>query len=468
MMGDGSARQFLVLSMVTLVTALTGGSSQATTPALALLRPVLALALVTTIMLPDGRDWRGLRAPATILALFALSMLLQLIPLPSRWWLGLAGHARYALAVEASGASALPLSLSPDLTLNSLFALMPAAVVIAAYAAMRPAHRWATAWLAAGVAGLSLIFAIGQIGGQGVGLYLYRGQQDYVAGLLANRNHQAVLLASALPVLAVLARAVIGRRHGRLTAIVLAGLAIVMLPMILLTGSRQGLALAALALFCAVPLLPLPAVRPGAPSSLSRRTILVALLGLVGALVVIALLSGRAASIERLWGAGGVEGDPRLLNWPTVMAMTRDFFPTGIGYGAFDPVHRGFEPDAVLNAGYFNHAHNDLLEVVLTGGLPGALLAVSFVGFLIARGAAVFGRDAATSRRSAYLDRAGLIVTVLFLLASLVDYPLRAPIVDIVVALAVCWLAAPPELPVHRARRSRERSGARLHARATA
>lgn len=452
-MADASARQFAVLAIVAAFIALTGGSSRPIPPLIAL-RPALAVALVASLALPGPRDWRGLLAPAALLLLLAASMLVQLMPVPVSWWLGLAGHGRYAVGVALGGAAALPVSLTPDLTLNSLLALMPAALALVSYAAMRPSHRWATVWIAVALAGLSLLFSLAQIGGQ---LYIYRPAQDDVAGLLANRNHQAVLLGAMLPLLAVLARKVVARPHGPVIAAGLGALGAIVLPVILLTGSRQGMVLAAVALVAAVMLAPKPV---GRAASKWRVAMIVA--GSVAALVLAGVATGRAASIDRLLGGRTIGEDVRVRNLPTVIAMTRDFFPVGSGYGSFDPVYRGFEPNALLVGTFFNHAHNDLLEIVLTGGLLALLLVGALLTHLAVRGTRAF-RDVDRSRRSYFLDRAGFAVAGFFLATSLVDYPLRTPLCSFVFALALCWVSAPPA-PQRRVRTSGSRNGVRVAA----
>lgn len=488
MTGDASARRFVILAVVMVVAAFTGGSSRATAPTLIFLRPALAFALVMLAVLPGPRDWRGLRFPAILLGLFAASMVLQLLPVPANWWLSLPGHARYTVAVRASGVSTLPLSLSPDLTLNSLMALMPAACVLLAYAGMRTDHRRATVWLAVAMAIISLAFALAQLGGKGGVGYIYGGQQDYVAGILANRNHQALLLCATLPLLAVLARQTVSMRQprsqagghgasqppGRAIVVLIAVLGAIMVPMILLTGSRQGLALAVAAILAAILLAPKPAARstgrpaarspagglfPRVIAQVSGRWLIVALVLAVAALLVLAIVSGRAVSVERLMAPGIVTDDARLRNLPTVLAITRLFQPFGIGYGTFEPVYRGFEPDALLHASYFNHAHNDLIETVMTGGLAAVGLILGLFVLIVRRGAAMLRGEAARSRQAGFLDRAGLVVVLLVLAASLVDYPLRTSVVTLVFTLALCWMSAVPALSAGRTRRRRPDSG---------
>ncbi len=423
---------------------------------LVLLRAVLALALVACALLPATRDWRGLRVPAIFLGLFAATMLLQLVPIPVAWWLRIPGHSRYGLGVEAGANSMMPLSLVPDLTLNSLLALMPALCAMLAYSGMRPEHRWATAWLVATVAALSFLLALGQTGNEEGGAYLYGRRQDY-SGLFTNRNHQAVMLGAVLPVLAVLARHVVRWRHSKLAALGLAGLGLVILPVILLTGSRQGSVLAGVGLLVAMLLAPKTMSRQPARFTVTMPAVAAAGLALVAILVLAALATNRAISINRWMAPDAIASDVRLRNLPTVVAMTREFFPVGIGYGAFDPVYRGFEPDAVLNASYFNHAHNDLLEMILTGGLPAALLVATFVAYVLIRGWRSFGCNKDVSHQSNLLDRAGLAVALLFLAASVVDYPLRTPLASLIFALAICWLSAPPALRPKRLKPATER-----------
>src|SRR3546814_14825252 len=66
---------------------------------------------------------------------------------------------------------------------------------------------------------------------------------------------------------------------------------------------------------------------------------------------------------------------------PTVLSMIAAYFPAGAGFGGFDPIFRLHEPFRLLKPTYFNHAHNDFLEVVLDGGLPAALLLLVAIGW---------------------------------------------------------------------------------------
>jgi len=452
MIGDASARRLLILIGLVLVCAFTGGSFRSNLPMLLLLRPVLAIGLVALAVLPATYAWHGLRWPALLLLAFATSMVLQLVPLPVAWWLELAGRARYAPAVQASGVSTLPLSLVPDLTINSLFGLLPAACVLLAYAGMREQHRFATLWLAIGLGSLSVVLALMQLGGPGGFGYLYGGRQDFVGGILANRNHQAVLLGSMLPLLAVAARYVLHRHWPGIATAALAGAGVMIVPMILLTGSRQGLILALFATVTAVLIAPRPGRRVLGRFAGSGRWIAIGLMVVAAGLIALAVFSGRAVSIDRLLAANAVSDDARWRNLPTVLELLRTTLPWGIGYGTFDPVYRGVEPDQLLHGSYFNHVHNDLIETMLTGGVAGAALIILLMVALAWRMVHMVRQR--QSQGSLLLDRAGLVVVAMILAASLVDYPLRTGILSMVFALAMCWVFAPPVLPSARQSRS--------------
>jgi Na+/H+ antiporter NhaD/arsenite permease-like protein len=115
-------------------------------------------------------------------------------------------------------------------------------------------------------------------------------------------------------------------------------------------------------------------------------------------------------------------------------------------------VFRGIEPDWALKPTFFNRAHNEVLETAITGGIA-ALAAVSvfllwFLRHLFRawRGIGrVTGYEAGQGTGKASdvaLARLGSVVVLLLLLASLVDYPLRTPLLGAVLALAVAWLAS--------------------------
>ena len=441
------------ITFLTLVVATTlgGGSSKTFITSLLYVRPVAILCLGALLLLPVHRDWRALRWPAMLLAMFALWMCLQLIPLPPAVWAMLPGRAPFLEASIAIGMPQpwRPLTLGTDLTLASLFALAPAAAVLVAYAGFTPEERARTVPTVLIIVAASALVALVQVaGGENSAAYLYNPtSRDLPVGLLANRNHQAALLAIGLPVLALWLRGQASRmqhsRRGRQTERVsllysLGGVTAVLFVLIaLVSGSRAGLIL------CTGGLIASALLFSGSIRALSARTRWTIISGSLGALLIVLLLAtafGRALVLDRL-DTTGISSDQRFRAFPVLIDLIRTYFPFGSGMGTFDPVFRMLEPDADLDRGFFNNAHNDVIDLIITGGLPALALLAGFAAWLIARLVAAIRSRRATDE-VAVRAWIGLAVIALLLAASLFDYPLRTPLLSMVFAIACCWASA--------------------------
>ena len=103
------------------------------------------------------------------------------------------------------------------------------------------------------------------------------------------------------------------------------------------------------------------------------------LLGGIGAIAVAALLYANASAVATriddtfVHGMGG-----RLDIWRATMPMIRDFWLTGVGAGAYERAMIVYQP--APHETYFNHAHNEYLQLLAEGGLllaiPAALVVV--------------------------------------------------------------------------------------------
>ncbi|WP_165911539.1 O-antigen ligase family protein [Sphingomonas sp. PP-CC-3A-396] len=424
-------------------TALLGGSSRPDAGTLLLLRPIVVAILGGVLLIAGGEDRAISRAPRIFLTLLAATIAVQLIPLPPQWWLSLPGHGQLAPSISLAGPAAgwRPISLYPDLTLNALIALLPAAVVVLGYARLTRTQRLSLLPWLVGIAALSAMLGLVQIlGGGNSPAYLYRPTSlGLPVGLFANRNHQAVFLALALAPLSVWGL----RSRGKIAlpiriAMVVGGI-LLSLPVIILTGSRSGLIMT----FGVLLLLPW-ILRVSLKRRLGNtRSQIVTYAALAVVVLVVAVIgymvsNDQATSISRLLDTNELRAEKRILAAPVMIHMLKDFFPVGIGYGAFEPLFRAYEPDALLTPTYFNRAHNDVLELAMSGGLLTIAVMVVFAGWFVQRCIALFrnnerGLPAIYARLSAVLIL-GLI------LASITDYPVRTPIITAVFALACMWL----------------------------
>jgi len=422
-----------------------GGASRADVMSLLYLRPAGILCLLALLLSPGRWEFRRFRSLFILLGLFAATMLVQLIPLPPGIWLNLPGHERLAEAAAASGFAEpwRPISLTPDLTLNSLLALLPAIVILVAFAGIREDQRQALLPILICLVFADAVFSVFQfVGGENSPTYLYAiTNSDAPVGFFSNRNHHALFLALGFPMLATwLGMPARDSRHRRTRLWVAAAIGLCLIPMILVTGSRAGAVMGGIGLVVAYFLAPAFATR------LSPRRQLILRAGAILLpifLVLVTIFADRAISLARVQ-TQSLESEVRVEALPVLSQMLRSFLPEGIGYGAFDPAFRIYEPDSILSPTYFNHAHNDLAELLLTGGVPAGALLLLFLWIFLRRGIRSFRRSHSSIGA---LDHArlGAILIALVLAASIVDYPLRVPLMSVVFAIACAWLTLPKE-----------------------
>jgi len=368
----------------------------------------------------------------------------QLVPLPPEVWTKLAGHGPFAESATVAGIHQpwRPISLTPDLTLASLIGLTVPGAVLIGFASIRPRQRRVLLTAVLAGAGVSALFGLAQVsGGPQSPFYLYDVTNlENAVGLFANRNHQALLLAMAWPMLVVwgLAPHKDPRRRAAARWIAVCA-ALFVLPLLMVTGSRAGLVLGAASLgFTAVMWWRANAQGPIHPGPFNRFTSAAVVVG--ACVVVVATVAmSRAEAVKRLLSLEALE-DSRVETTPTILKMAADFFPVGSGFGSFDPLYRYYEPVALLSPRYLNHAHNDVLELVVSAGLPGVVLTFLFL-FWFAKQAWKAWRTR-KAHQDADLARVASIIVVLTLMSSLVDYPLRTPLVMAVFCVACGWLAA--------------------------
>jgi O-antigen ligase len=436
--------RFLLLVSLLGLLLLGGGASRPDTLSLLYVRPAALLFIVGVAILPGAIEWRVVRTPLLFLAALALIIVAQLIPLPPDLWQSMPGHQRYSAASRFLGGEApwRPLSLTPDLTLNSLLALLPPMAVLVGYAAIRSDQRRnLVPVLLVGIIASGIMGVLQAGGGSDSPFYTYRVSSfGNPAGFFANRNHQAVFLAFGFPLLSVWTQMPTQNRlwHRRRNFLAI-GAAFFLFAMTLVTGSRAGIAVAALMMVAAAFLGRNSLFRRWRRSSWKRVSLLT-FAGVLSALVLAISVSGRAVSVQRFFIPELMAKDPRFTKLPTVVSIVKDFFPFGTGFGSFDPVFRGYEPDHLLSRAYLNHAHNDPVELFMTGGLPAALLLGGFLVWLALSGWRLQHKDS-QARQGRTLAVASLAMVIATLLASLVDYPLRTPLMAATFAMACAWLA---------------------------
>lgn len=427
-----------------------GGSARGDVLSLLYVRPMAVLCIVALMVLPGRTDWRAMRFPLLLLAALALTMAVQLVPLPPEMWANLPGHGRFLEAAELAGIEQpwRPITLSPGMTLNSLASLIVPAAALIGIASLTREQRYALLPYLIGAALLSALLGVAQLaGGANSALRFYRITNETApVGFFANRNHQAALLAMAIPMIALWISQHRGDpRAGRTTLWIAFPAILFLLPLILVTGSRAGLFLGTASLAFSYILF----AKPGREREGSRkggkwrRVIKYGPWAACALVLIITLLLARAEAVRRLVEIDVfAENRARLL--PTLIDIAREFMPFGSGFGAFDQTFRIFEPFSALRAEYLNHAHNDIVEILVEGGLFAAALAIAFL-IWFARKLVLLFRSRGLDSRANRFAQLGALMVVLLLAASVVDYPLRAPIMAAVAAIACFWLCVAQE-----------------------
>lgn len=118
--------------------------------------------------------------------------------------------------------------------------------------------------------------------------------------------------------------------------------------------------------------------------------------------------------------------------------LVRDFPLFGTGGGSFYSSYLRYR---TAREGFFDHAHNDYVEIAADYGLIGLGLLGSFVALTLARGLTILRRRRSSLPRG--MAFGGLMAMVAFLFHSSVDFNLQNPAnaLMIVMAMAMVWIA---------------------------
>jgi O-antigen ligase len=426
---------------------LTGGSARDDILSLAILRPLSVLFFTAAVVLAWGtgmlRNYRILLVLAFALPALAL---LHLIPLPPALWSSLPGRELAWNVAEATGLAQpwRPLSLVPWRTWNSFWAsFAPLAALLLTLCAGRERLHVLVLLLGGIIIVSGLVGLLQIIGAPGNAFYIYRvTNEDAAVGLLANRNHQAMLLTLAFPIFAAAASVQRGSRESakprRQFAI---AMSILIIPFILVTGSRAGILLSIVGMATALFVYQDPTAYTQARRQAPRLGLRIAVVGgLIAAMVITTALVARSSSFTRLFkDAQATELRFNILQ--PLLDLVAQYFPFGSGLGTFVEVYKVVEPDRLLSPRYLNHAHNDWLELLITAGLPGAIL-IGAAAWFLGRAFVRVVRD--QNKRPSFehvTARLGAAIVLILAIGSVYDYPLRTPSLACLFAVAVAWLS---------------------------
>jgi len=443
---DGGA-YFLFLAIVFLVVlGAFGGASRGDEIQQTVVRAAAIGAIAAALWPLDLAAFPNARGAVAGIALVYILLLAQLLPLPPDLWARMPGHDIYRpVAEQTHSVGWRPWTLSPDLTMNSVAALLPATAIGLLTLALDFRGRLVLAQWIVGVACVSAVLGLLQLGSGGASLHLFRtSSENSAVGLFANRNHQAALMACSLPIVAAILSIRLRDDEGLGRLYGLAGITVLLLMALAATGSRMGLLLGLVGAVSALTIYAVT-VHPSAKVA-GRRFWLAGAAASIAGLAPISILLMRSGAVTRL--ASDPIDQTRVAALQPMLATVQAFFPFGAGFGTFDPVYRHFEPDSLLSTIYLNQAHNEPVQLAIEGGLPALLLLLLFLGWWVRAAVRSVRPRESISRRALGMAMTATCLTLM--LSSLVDYPLRTPLLSGLFTIACVELVRskrPPSVP---------------------
>lgn len=434
---------FLLLLLLLAAVWIAGGASRASTYGQVVVRSASWAALIAGALFGRRPTLRDAQPVVWLLGASILLVILQLVPLPPSLWQELPGRNIFSDAAKLSGQDQpwRPWAIVPGATMNALFSLIVPLSILLLATGVRLTERALLPGLMLALIAASTFVGLGQFSGISFTNPLVNDTPGQVSATFANRNHFALFVAFGCVLAPVWP--FIGHRRPSWRGAVALGLLPLFALAILASGSRAGMIVGVIGLAAGLIIVwqPLRKELGRYPRWISPVVIL-SVIATIALLVTVSVAADRAVSITRMLTVQSSQ-DMRERGLPTVIMMIRTYFPIGTGFGSFDPMFRLNEPFGLLKLSYFNHVHNDYLEIVLDGGLPGLVL----LGIAIAWWTWASVR---AWRNTDVLPKLGSTLLLLVLIASLFDYPARTPLVMASIVIAALWLSSGAALPARK------------------
>lgn len=324
-----------------------------------------------------------------------------------------------------------PITFSPAKTLNSLASLIVPLAALGLMARLDARSMKHVPWIFVAIGCLSALIGIAQVVFEDASnLYFYAvTNPGQAVGLFANSNHNAVFLACCFLICLLRITQVKGGSASSVRIAIAAAMTLLLCG-IMVNSSRAGL----LSLILALLIFGMSRLnarqRARQPSSASEKSHVRMLAGPVALIVIAAALVAAFVALERSPAFSRIVeqdavADTRVQILPEILNMAIQFQPWGVGFGAFEQAYRTVEPEHLLFPEYVNHAHNDWVQFVIEGGIAGAAILLIMSVWVIRQAIRL-----ARSNEGPMRAEAGLALALMFILgvASLVDYPLRTPV----------------------------------------
>ena len=340
-----------------------------------------------------GSEAFGLKSsrPFLIAAFAVMAVpLIQLVPMPADV-VGLLSPEAAALKNIAAGASGfINLSLNPYATINEAARLAVYLMLfLVALLAMKPGEGTEQAVRALVVFGFALaVFALIQKATGTNAIYWFRvpAHSDYHVGPFVSRNHYAGFIEMIIPF--GLAFGIMASERAKKALWFF--FSVIMAVSLFFSLSRGGMTSFVSGLFA------FGLVMAGI-SGKARR--LVPLIFFAVAVICYLLFLGLGPLIDR-FEQSGVTDMARFSTWEAAVGIFTDFPVFGSGLGTFQYIYPRYQP--LTTPGFWDHAHNDYIELLVETGITGIAAAAFFLYLVIRNILTSTGRNLHPALRSAF------------------------------------------------------------------
>ncbi|MGV6852260.1 MAG: O-antigen ligase family protein [bacterium] len=308
-------------------------------------------------------------AHISFLLLAICILLIYLIPIPLDTWQALPGRATYLGSVQwlidNDQSPYLALSIVPEKSTHALLAVLPLfAIFLATISLTQKQQTKLVYWLLI-IVGLEAALGLIQYSSKET-VWMWFTGKDYTGsaqGTYYNRDHYSAMMLMTLPiVLGLLANSIGGQNHQgkrsfRLNStLVFSFLALLILLAAIFSRSRAGVGLSMLGIIVTTFAF---ARHLGGKQTLG----VAATFGTIGAGLAVSI--GLIPVLNRFANDPGE--DERWRIFKHTIEGIKEFFPWGSGPGTFQELYRSFQP--AEQPKFWNHAHNDYLELFFDIGI---------------------------------------------------------------------------------------------------
>ena len=437
--GRDVAKGWIILGLFAIFVALSGGASRFDAIQIIPLRTLSALFVAFSLAFLTKEKLKSELVLSVLFGSFVLVVATQVVPLPPWLWQCLSQSDALAQLDDTLRFEGVwrPLSMAPMRTSNSLGSIVvPGAALLLAIN-----FGSSSTTLLRIVAGLGVLNALLGLFQTATGryspFYLYElTNRGSPVGIFANENHAAIFAACSLLVVTFLGLKVKGKSGAMLERILYSAAFSLILFVSLVGGSRAGLVAAVGAILVSLCMLAFsPRHRQGRSAGAVEMPrwlhkvpslILIIPIGVISLTAASFVALDRAPAFRDLIAQDGFE-NLRWSIWPVIAEMLKDYWFLGAGFGAFEQIYHIHEPSKLLMPSYLNQAHNDWAQLIIEGGVMAGLLVIGLFAWVAKQIVAI-----ATHRPRRADAIFWISIFAVVGLASLIDYPLRTPLFQLV------------------------------------